>query len=458
MVLLHNNHCCANEPGQSVHLTMTRNWEGTPSSPADTLRAPEGESLSADRSTPEGAGPESGASALNAQELGGLIGQVFALRTTCGRFEEMLDHIETGVLLVAVPGLESLAWNRAYARLLEPYRGERPLDGTRLSEHFPDFAGGAVEALVNRALAAGERVRDSDVEIEWVGLRPVSWTIEAVPVRDAGGDFSRLLVSIAVNGERRRRAVGARRPSKADLVSERSGEIAHDLSSLLTVILGNLSLSLAELPADHSIVPGLRDSESAALRAAELTRQLLLFSRRPTLDLRPLDLNALVVESIRFLTPTIGPRVEIETRLEAAPALVMADASRLGQMLINLCINARDAMPDGGRLTLATRSVPGRSPRRSAQPGAPKRKLVELTVHDTGHGMTSEVMARIFEPFFTTKDSGQGTGLGLPVVKDILEEHGGWIECWSEPGTGTRFSAFLPLLEGDGEPSAPTGR
>lgn len=435
---------------------MTRYFEGPSSSPADARRAAGGERLPAERSTPQGVDPESGAGALNAAELGSLPGEVFALRTACGRLEEMLDHLETGVLLVALPGLEALAWNRAYTRLLEPYRGDRPIDGTALSEHFPDFAGGALEALVNRGISSGERARDSDVEIEWIGLRAVSWAIEAVPVRDVAGHLPRMLVSIAVNGERRRRAGGGRRASQIELVSELSGGIAHDLNSQLTVILGNLSLAIADLPSDHFAVAGLRDSESAALRAAELTRQLLAFSRRPALELRAHDLNALVLESVRFLTPTLGPRIDIEARLEAAQSLVMADASRISQLLINLCINARDAMPEGGRLTLATRNVPGRTQQRSAQTGARPGQLVELTVRDTGHGMTPEVMARIFEPFFTTKDSGQGTGLGLPVVQGILEEHGGWIECWSEPGTGTRFSAYLPLLEGDDASGTPS--
>ncbi len=238
-----------------------------------------------------------------------------------------------------------------------------------------------------------------------------------------------------------------RQGQKMEAVGRLAGGIAHDFNNLLTVILGNASLL------DQQFRPGdlgremVRSIEQAGQRAAELTRQLLGFARQTLLWLKPTDLNAAVAEAVAILRLTLDPRIALETRPAADLWPVRADAGQLNQVLLNLCLNARDAMPDGGRLILATRNrvltaddVRGVL---DARPG----EFVCLSVEDTGQGIAPEVLPRIFEPFFTTKGPGKGTGLGLAMVFGIVRQHQGWLTCHSVPGHGTRFDLYLPRLE-----------
>ncbi len=237
-----------------------------------------------------------------------------------------------------------------------------------------------------------------------------------------------------------------RQAHKMEAVGQLAGGIAHDFNNLLTGILGNLSLALTDLSTDHPSHELLASAEVAALRAAELTRQLLGFSRRAPLVSQPLNLNASVEETVRLLRHTVDPRIDIQVKPAHDLWRVHGDPSQIGQVLLNLCLNARDAMPDGGKLCLETANVrlDDEAPRISldGRPG----DYVRLRVSDSGVGISTEVMERIFEPFYTTKEPGRGTGLGLAMVFGIVKQHEGWIECRSTVGDGTTFDVYLPRL------------
>jgi signal transduction histidine kinase len=238
-----------------------------------------------------------------------------------------------------------------------------------------------------------------------------------------------------------------RQVQKMEAVGRLAGGVAHDFNNLLTAVLGNAALLQQRLPQggpDQELVGAI---ERAAWRAAELTRQLLGFSRQTMLWLRPLALSEPAREVVTILERTIDPRVRVEVRGTADLWLVQADAGQMTQVLMNLCLNARDAMPEGGTLVLETTNATVDEAQARGRAHARPGPFVRLSVSDTGHGIAPEVLPRIFEPFFTTKPAGQGTGLGLAMVFGIVQQHQGWVECHSAVGRGTRFDLYLPRYE-----------
>jgi signal transduction histidine kinase len=221
-----------------------------------------------------------------------------------------------------------------------------------------------------------------------------------------------------------------------------AGGIAHDFNNLLTVINGYSELVLTALPADHPQRANLAEIRRAGERAATLTAQLLAFSRRQILLLQVVNLNTLVHETGILLRRVLGEEVEIVLRLQPDLRVVQADPGQLGQVLLNLAANARDAMPAGGSLTVETANV-------DLDAGCTCLVLapgphVMLAVSDTGIGIDAATQSRIFEPFFTTKEQGKGTGLGLSMVYGVVRQSGGDVLVCSEPGHGTTFKIFLP--------------
>ena len=229
-----------------------------------------------------------------------------------------------------------------------------------------------------------------------------------------------------------------RQSHKMEAVGRLAGGIAHDFNNLLTVVLGNLELIRCGAAIGEEAAEMLLSTERAAKHAAELTKQMLGFARRQPLRTATVDLNALVRESLDLLRRTIDPRITM--RFSQADDLypVAADPVQVQQVLMNLCLNARDAMPEGGTLTLETANA-----ERSLEDSSAV-DFVRLSVSDTGMGMSEEVREKIFDPFFTTKGIGQGTGLGLAVVYGVAKAHGGAVEVHSTPGAGSRFDVYLP--------------
>jgi len=234
---------------------------------------------------------------------------------------------------------------------------------------------------------------------------------------------------------------------KIESVGRLAGGVAHDFNNILTAINGYTSLVLEGLPGDDQKRADLSEVLAAGERGARLTKQLLAFSRKQILDPQNLDMNAAIGATVNMLKRLIGDEVKLETHLAAQPCLVMVDAGQLDQVILNLAINARDAMLKGGTLTFETGIVDPDEEFWARHPDLPRGPLVCLGALDTGCGMTSEVKSHLFEPFFTTKEKGKGTGLGLSTVYGIVKQSGGALEVESAPNRGTTFRIFLPRVD-----------
>jgi nitrogen-specific signal transduction histidine kinase len=237
-----------------------------------------------------------------------------------------------------------------------------------------------------------------------------------------------------------------RHAQKMEAIGRLAGGVAHDFNNILSVILCYGSL-LATDTEDGPTRENADEICAAATRGAALTRQLLLFSRQEVTEERPLDVNGVVGGVERMLRRTLGEDIALETTLDTAIGTVLADPTHIEQVLMNLAVNARDAMPRGGRLVIETASVDGPPPCVGVSHGTSARRGVLISVSDTGCGMDAPTKARIFEPFFTTKERGKGTGLGLSTVFGIAEQSGGCVSVESNVGLGTTFRVFLPCID-----------
>ncbi|NQT87636.1 response regulator [bacterium] len=247
--------------------------------------------------------------------------------------------------------------------------------------------------------------------------------------------------------ERARLETRLRQAQKMEAIGQLAGGMAHDFNNYLQAVSVCMDTCLDVLPEDHPVYADLEDIGKATERSAALTRQLLTFSRRKTLQLEWLDLNDVLKKLMKMLERLIGENVDLHVDANPEPGTVLADKGQIEQVLINLCINARDAMPEGGELRVGIRNVHFTEQDCESAPGVREGDYVLLEVSDGGMGMPTEIHERIFEPFFTTKDVGQGTGLGLSTVYAIVEQHGGWVDLVSEPGKGSRFGVYLPASE-----------
>jgi signal transduction histidine kinase/ActR/RegA family two-component response regulator len=234
---------------------------------------------------------------------------------------------------------------------------------------------------------------------------------------------------------------------KMEAIGTLAGGIAHDFSNVLQAVQGYAQLLLMGADQGQPGCVELQEIVSAAKRGAELTKRMLTFSRKVESKRRPLCLNHEVEQVRKLLERTIPKMIEIELRLAEGLRVVNADPVQMQQMLMNLAINAKDAMPEGGRLLIETKNVSLDEEYCQAHVGATPGEYVLLTISDTGHGMDRKTLTRIFEPFFTTKEPGKGTGLGLAVVYGVVKSHDGHIMCYSEPGEGTIFRIYLPVIE-----------
>jgi len=254
--------------------------------------------------------------------------------------------------------------------------------------------------------------------------------------------------------ERRQLEDQFRQAQKMDAVGRLAGGVAHDFNNLLMVINGYTEVLLEELDSQSNLRQKVESIQQAADRAATLTRQLLAFSRKQLLELKIVDINTVISDMERLLRPLIGENISLITRLAPDAGRTRADAGQLEQVVMNLVVNAKDAMPNGGKIIIQSSEVTVRQNFREHRYIAPGR-YVAVSVSDTGHGMDKETQSRIFEPFFTTKEKGKGTGLGLSTVYGIVKQSGGYIFAESELGTGTTFHIYLPRVDDCPEAASP---
>ncbi len=364
-----------------------------------------------------------------------------ALRQSEERFRSMFENAAAGVSETAPDGTFT-AVNPAFAALLgratSDIVGRTPTAFT----HPDDWT--AQQPLLAGVWGGG---RDEYRHAKRY-LRPdgtVVWTeLSAAVLRDAAGRPRSVLgVSVDVT-ERRRLEEQLLQAQKMEAVGQLAGGIAHDFNNLLTAVLGHLGL--VAVPAGGPAREHLALAEKAAQRAADLTQKLLGFARKSQLLLMPTSAAGCVAEVLDLVRPNLGRDVALAADL-AADDLVLADPALLGQVVLNLCLNARDAMPGGGTLSVGTAAVDVTPAEAATSPHGRPGPHVRIRVADTGTGMAPAVLARVFEPFFTTKEVGKGTGLGLAMVDGIIRQHDGWVAVRSEVGVGTRFDLYLKPAE-----------
>ncbi|MBN2056982.1 PAS domain S-box protein [bacterium] len=243
-----------------------------------------------------------------------------------------------------------------------------------------------------------------------------------------------------------------RQAQKMEAIGELAGGIAHDFNNLMTIVSGYSQLLLIDMQPSDPLYESIEEIHKAGERAARLTRQLLAFSSRQMLQPRIVNINHVVADIEKMLNRLIGEDIKLVNRLEKRLAKVKADPGQIEQVLMNLVVNARDAMPEGGEITLQTSSTTFGTEEVKLNPRARPGAFVCISVQDEGTGMSRELLARIFDPFFTTKAAGKGTGLGLSVVYGIVKQHDGWIDVYSEPGQGSTFKIYLPAISVDEAP------
>jgi hypothetical protein len=372
-----------------------------------------------------------------------------ALRRSEEQLRLMWDGSMDGMVLMDRSGI-ILRANPAMARMFA-----KPLDGLSGQPFTCCFGGDEAEQLLARYR---QRVESRTVEPhfeamlrrwdgEQIWVEGSSATIELPSGPTVFNIFRDVTERKRSDEERASLEEQLRQAQKLESIGRLAGGIAHDFNNLLTVIKGYSVLLLGQLRAGDPLRETLEEIDKAGARAAELTQQLLAFSRKQILEPHVLDLNRVVRETEPMLSRLVGEDVAVCMQLHPEGAAIFADPHQLEQVLMNLAVNSRDAMPRGGKLRIET-SVVEWGPRDvRAHPGANAGRYAVLAVSDDGEGMSEETRHHIFEPFFTTKEVGKGTGLGLPMVQGIVAQSGGVIEFDSEPGRGTTFKIYLPLVE-----------
>ena len=357
------------------------------------------------------------------------------------RYHELFDGAPVG-LIRSLPDGRVLAANAAAVRIAG-FPSVAALLDANVADLYADVSD---RARVIGALERGDTLQDLEIQGRRRDGALIWVSVNVRPVKVAG----RILHyewSLADITERWLLESQLRQAQKMEAVGQLAGGVAHDFNNLLTVIGGRCYLMLGKLAPDDALRREVELVRSAAERAARLTHQLLAFSRKQVLEPRVLDLNDTVTGIEPLLRRLIGEHIEISVTRGSGLGRVKADAGQLEQVLLNLAVNARDAMPQGGQLALETGNVTldERAARRAhdLSPGS----YVVLSVTDSGHGMDAATRAQIFEPFFTTKEVGKGTGLGLATVYGIVKQSGGFIEVESEPGRGACFRVYLPRVD-----------
>ena len=365
-----------------------------------------------------------------------------ALRDSEERYRDLVENAHDIIYSHDLAG-NYTSMNKA-GELITGYTHEEALRLNLARTVAPEYLANSIEML--RRKLAGERVTAYEMELIRKDGRRVAVEVNTKLVFQNG-------VPVGVQGiardvtDRKLLEEQFRQSQKMEAIGQLAGGVAHDFNNLLTAINGYTSLALQRLDEHNSVRPYLEEVKKAGDRAANLTRQLLAFGRKQILQPIPLDLNGTVSDMNKMLRRLIGEDINLSAKLATDLKPIKADPGQIEQVLMNLVVNARDAMPQGGRLTIETANVELDREYARGHVGIQPGNYVMLAVSDTGTGMSEETRARIFEPFFTTKEKGKGTGLGLSTVYGIVQQSGGSIWVYSEPNKGTSFKVYLPRLE-----------
>jgi two-component system, cell cycle sensor histidine kinase and response regulator CckA len=373
-----------------------------------------------------------------------------ALQHSETRYRELVENATYGIYRASIGG-EFLQVNPALVRILG-YASKQELIEQPANSIYrnPQDAGLLLEEYCRTGRVDG-------VQVEW-NRKDGSFTTVRLSGRAVLGDAGNpegLEIIVEDVAERSALENQLRQAQKFEAIGQLAGGIAHDFNNVIGAIMGWAELGAEQAPGQTRVQTYFVKIGEQAARAAGLTRQLLAFARRQILEPQNIDVNNIVADVLSLLEKVIGKHIEIETRLKPGLATVRADPTQLEQVLLNLCVNARDAMPQGGRLSIETGNIDISSDVSRFFPGLAPGSYAELVVTDTGTGMDAATRDRIFEPFFTTKEPGKGTGLGLATVFGIIKQHNGHIQVQSELGRGTTFRLFLPAVRTGVPPAAP---
>ncbi len=344
--------------------------------------------------------------------------------------------------------------NPAFTRITGYSRGEARGENPRILKsdvQAPEFYEQMWQTIRRGEVWHGELVnrrKDGSLYTEEMNI---------APVRDSTGEITHFIATKQDITERKELEQQFRQAQKMEAVGRLAGGVAHDFNNLLTIINGYSQLLLEKLDPGSPLSAQVSEIKKSGERAAELTQQLLAFSRRQVLTPQVLDLNQVVKDTDKMLRRLIGEDIECQTLLHPQLWRVRADPGQMAQIIMNLGVNARDAMPQGGTLTIETSNMEVSEAFLSAHAEILPGRYVVLAVRDTGMGMDHETQTHIFEPFFTTKEQGKGTGLGLATIYGIVKQSGGYIWLYSEPGRGATFKIYLPCVEGEVQIEAPSG-
>lgn len=368
-----------------------------------------------------------------------------ALRESEERYRSLVENVDIGVTLID-PDHHIIMTNTAQSRMFEKPAGE--LVGKKC---FREFAGRETvcpHCPGNRVTVSAE---PTEIEIETTRRDGSALSLRMRTLHSLGEDGSTIgFIKVVENvTERKSLEEQLRQAAKMEAIGRLAGGVAHDFNNLLTAMIGYSNLLLQQMPENGSNREKVVQINRAATRAADLTRQLLAFSRKQVLDARVLDLNSVVGDFEKILRRLLGEDVELVAKFEPSLGSVRADRSQIEQILMNLAVNARDAMPQGGKMILETSNTKLGEDHARTLADVRAGEYVLVSVADTGTGMSPEIRSRIFDPFFTTKEDSKGTGLGLSTVYGIVKQHQGHISVHSEIGKGTIFKVYLPRIQED---------
>jgi PAS domain S-box-containing protein len=369
-----------------------------------------------------------------------------ALRATETRLAQVISASVAVIYATRVAGDRFVPnWVSENVTRLTGYQLQEALGLTWWSDHVHPEDREATEKELAQSLQSGlfqaeYRFQFRDGSYHWI-------LDEARLVRDPQGRPLELIGTWFDITERKQLEIQLRQAQKMEAVGQLAGGIAHDFNNVLTAISGNADLLQDQFPVGDPRLEDVNEIRAAVARAAALTHQLLAFSRRQVLQPRVLDLGEVIAATKKMLQRIIGEDIELVSTARPEAGRVRADPGQLEQVILNLVVNARDAMPGGGKVTIETGAAYFDAAYAHQHPPATEGAYVMLAVSDTGKGMTPEIKSRLFEPFFTTKEVGKGTGLGLATVYGIVKQSGGFIWVYSEPGHGTTFKVYLPRAE-----------